>query len=451
MTQAFPQNGDILIRPLQYGDLEAAERFCADSEDNDLSYYIHPDSHLKPLHAWYGPMRLLGMLINRPHVVGAYLPDRDEKLQGIIQISPFNHTRSTWRVDRVAMAGTPTQIQEPITSNSEFGDKSGNNSGDKMIAEDVLVSAPVQQPISFGDVGSLLLRYCFETIWEARTWLLEVNINDKDLIALYQQNGFQRLAEMTYWEISPDQLQELAEREPDLPNLLPISNADSHLLYQLDTMSMPPLLRQVFDRHVADFKTSLFGSVMQGVKNWLNRAEVVSGYVFEPQRKAAIGYFHVQLCRDGSHPHHAQLTVNPAYTWLYPELMSQMARIITKDFPAQSLQLASADYQQEREEYLESIGTSRVAHTLMMSRSVWHKVRESKLGLENLQLPEMLQGLKPSRKAVPSRISVMKPAEITKTDNPVNPSSPASRAAKSVLNLSSKTDFSEPPQEGPCC
>jgi hypothetical protein len=256
---------------------------------------------------------------------------------------------------------------------------------------------------------------------------------------------------MTYWEISPEDLQELAEREPDLPNLLPVSNADAQLLYQLDTMSMPPLLRQVFDRHVEDFKTSLMGSLCQGIKNWLNHTEVISGYVFESQRKAAIGYFQVQLCRDGSRPHQAQLTVNPAYTWLYPELMSQMARI-TQDFPESPLQLVSSDYHKEREEYLERLGASRIAHTLMMSRSVWHKVRESKLSLD-LQLPEVFQGLKPARKPVPSRISPIQahhPAKFKPPTRNVKSASKPSGINKSVLDLSGK-DFPDSPPEGPCC
>jgi hypothetical protein len=261
---------------------------------------------------------------------------------------------------------------------------------------------------------------------------------------------------MTYWEIGPSQLQQLSEREPDLPNLLPVSNADAQLLYQLDTMSMPPLVRQVFDRHMADFKSSLFSSLLQGLKNWLNNTEVVSGYVFEPQRKAAIGYFQVQLCRNGSRPHQAQLTVNPAYTWLYPELMSQMARI-TRDFPAQSLQLASSDYQPEREEYLERLGASRIAHTLMMSRSVWHKVRESKLGaLENLQLPEVLQGLKPARKPIPSRIILPVHHHPGRSETRFSHRHPQAlpkppQSGQSMLDLSSNPDLSDPPQEGPCC
>ncbi|MGQ9869647.1 GNAT family N-acetyltransferase [Leptodesmis sp.] len=435
------QNSDILIRSVQYGDWEVVEQFCNQaSADDGLSYAINPTSHLKPYRPWYGPLKVLGALFKRPNVFGAYLAERDSKLQGVIQVSPFNRARSTWRVDRVALVNE-------IAADSEL--PKGETA--MSLSSDLSESPTVVKTPSFLHIGSLLLRHCFEKTWEARNWLLEVNVNDTELLALYRHNGFQPLAQMTYWEISPEELQELAEREPDLPNLLPVSNADAQLLYQLDTMSMPPLLRQVFDRHVEDFKTSLVGSLCQGIKNWLNHTEVISGYVFESQRKAAIGYFQVQLCRNGSRPHQAQLTVNPAYTWLYPELMSQMARI-TQDFPESPLQLVSSDYHKEREEYLERLGASRIAHTLMMSRSVWHKVRESKLSLD-LQLPEVFQGLKPARKPIPSRISLIQPHHPAKFKPPTRNAKSASKPGginKSVLDLAGK-DFPDSPPEGPCC
>jgi hypothetical protein len=168
---------------------------------------------------------------------------------------------------------------------------------------------------------------------------------------------------------------------------------------------MPPIVRQVFDRHIEDFKTGFLRAFIANVQRWFSHAEVVSGYVFEPQRKAAIGYFQLRLCRDGDRAHKAELTVHPAYTFLYPELLSQMARIV-QDLPAQSLQLTSADYQHEREEYLEQLGAERIEHTLLMSRSVWHKLREAKpVSLEGLHLSEVLQGLQPARTPVPSRIA----------------------------------------------
>jgi hypothetical protein len=255
-------------------------------------------------------------------------------------------------------------------------------------------------------IGTQLLRYCLEHIWEARTWVLEVNINDEKSLAIYRENGFQPLAEMLYWELNPELLNKLAETEPDLPNLLNVSNADANLLYQLDCVAMPPILRQVFDRHLKDFKTSLLATIVSKIKHWFGKNEIVKGYVFEPQRKAAIGYYELEVCKDGSLPHKAQLIVHPAYTWLYPKLVCQMAQTV-KNYPRQSLELASADYQPEREEYLTKIGASPRESTLLMSRSVWHKIREIK-PLETLQLSEVLQGLQPARTPIPSRITWLK-------------------------------------------
>ena len=270
------------LRPFQYRDLEAIEKLYDQADDTVLA------QELEYLRRWYGLLKFLSWFPNPcQNLFNAYIAEQFGQVLGMIKVSPFNTTRSTWRIDRI------------------FVDRLNNHSS----------------------IGSQLLRYCFETLWEARTWLLEVNVNDSSLMALYRQNGFQPLAQMTYWVVEPELLQTLANSQPDLPNLLPVSNADAQLLYQLDTVSMPPLLRQVFDRHILDFKTSFVQAVVDAIKQWFSHSEQVSGYVFEPQRKAAIGYFQVQLSRDGRQPHVAELTVHPAYTWLYPELLSQMAHL----------------------------------------------------------------------------------------------------------------------------
>jgi hypothetical protein len=225
--------------------------------------------------------------------------------------------------------------------------------------------------------------------------MLEVNVHGKDALALYRQNGFQPIAQLTYWSIPPAALTALAEREPDLPNLMPVGNADAPLLYQLDTAAMPPHVRQAFDLRVDDFKADWLAALAD-TRQRIDGLETTMGYVFEPQRKAAIGYFQVRSHRYAALPHRAELTVHPAYTWLYPELMAQMARItrsLNADLP---LLLASADYQPEREAYLESIGAERFEHSLLLSRSVWHKLRETRsISLDALQ--EMLNGWQPAK------------------------------------------------------
>ena len=70
------------------------------------------------------------------------------------------------------------------------------------------------------------------------------------------------------------------------------------------------------------------------------------------------------------------------------------------------LRVTSRDFQPEREEFLLKIQATPVNRTLMLSRSVWHKVREAKpTALEGLQLPEVLAGLQPAGKPIPGRMT----------------------------------------------
>ncbi|MEO0540451.1 MAG: GNAT family N-acetyltransferase, partial [Cyanobacteria bacterium P01_A01_bin.105] len=361
------------IRSVHFGDLDKLVPANGTEVVSSGQLVERPQALPWRLPLWKLSPRLLVRLPNPlPLTPSAYVAEAANQVCGLIQVSPFNSTRSTWRVERVAV-------------------KSGAKHNGQITLD--------------LDLASQLLRHCFEKIYEAHTWISETDINDKFGLALYRQNGFQPLAHVTYWSISPAQLSALAEHEPDLPNLLPISNADAQLIYQLETVSMPPLVRQVFDHQIQDFRTTGWRSLFPQLGPWMRKTELVSAYVFEPQRKAAIGYFKLRLSRGTDQPHVAKLTVHPAYTWLYPELMAQMAQVI-QSFPERPLRLSSLDYQPEREAYLNRIEATEVEHTVMMSRSVWHKVRESKaVTLEGLHLPDVLQGLQPTGKPIPGRFS----------------------------------------------
>ncbi|WP_228040090.1 GNAT family N-acetyltransferase [Nodosilinea sp. LEGE 07088] len=366
----------LLVRQLQYRDLDNLKQWQPEEleagGDDDAAEAIV--SWLDYQRRWYGPLKVMGWLPGpMPQGCTTFVAERQGRLVGLIQVSPFNRTRSTWRVEQVVI--NRQTLGHTTTS------------------------------AGYIDIGSRLLRHCFEVVWEARTWMLEVDVNHKSALALYRFNGFQPLAQVTYWSLEPDQIVTLAEREPDLPNLLPITNADAQLLYQLDTASMPPLVRQVFDHQIQDFKVNVLATAKATADRIVNQIETVSAYVFEQQRKAAIAQFTLAISRDGKQPHEADLTVHPAYTWLYPELMTQMAKIL-RPFPAQSLRLTSFDYQPEREACFTQSQTHPESHALLMSRSVWHKVREARhLSLEGLQLSEMLTGLQPSGKPVPGRLT----------------------------------------------
>jgi hypothetical protein len=166
---------------------------------------------------------------------------------GAIHVVPFNRSRSTWQVKWV----TSTNLA----------------------------------------VGSQLLRYALETVLEARTWVLEIPIQERDTLALYRQNGFQPLAHCTYWHLHGSALTALAHAPVEAPTLSPVGNGDAYLRYQLDTLAMPPLVRQVFDRHPEDFAVPLWQTLWHQWRTWQGQSRWIRNYVFEPQRKAAIGYF----------------------------------------------------------------------------------------------------------------------------------------------------------------
>ncbi|MGI8932775.1 MAG: GNAT family N-acetyltransferase [Phormidesmis sp.] len=383
-----PENG-LLIRSIHLRDLDHLEAAGATEIASHDTEAPEIDQYVKQMRRWYGPLKALTLFPNPlQHVFSAFVAEAEGNLQGMIQVSPFNRTLSTWKIDRM--------LVNLAKSAQESSKKADSGEGGQL---------------HLGlDVGSQLLRHCFSSIREAQYWISETEVNDKFGLSLYRHNGFQPLARATYWSIQPEQLAALSERDPALPNLLPVSNADAQLIYQLETVSVPPLVRQVLDYQIQDFKTTLTGKLKKRMTRWVNREETVSAYVFEPQRKTAIGFFEIKLCRHSTAAHSAKLTVHPAYTWLYPELMAQMAGVVQK-FPNQPLQITSLDYQTEREEYLRQIGALEIEHTLMMSRSVWHKVREAKSGaLEGLKLPDMLPGLKPTGSPLPGRFSWHGPA-----------------------------------------
>ncbi len=375
-----------IIRPLQYKDLDEIAQILGQTEET--SDLLTLAEQVQQIHKWYGMLKFLTFFPNPwQNYFRVYIAEYSQKVAGMIQVAPLNISRSTWRVKQVLASSSQTKTD-----------------------------------LSFLETGSQLLRYCFETLWEARTWILEVNVQHTDTLALYRQNGFQPIAQMTYWSLPNASLSVLAQHSSELPNLLPVGNADAQLLYQLDCVSMPPLLRQVFDRHVQDFLKDVLSKTVYEIKQWWTGQQIREAYVFEPQRKAAIAYFKLHICRDGKRPHQVELTVHPAYTWLYGQILARLAQI-TQSYPPQSLELVSADYQPEREECLERLEAQRIEHTLLMSRSVWHKLREVKQ--EGLQLSDVLQGFKPvARSPIPTRISSFSQttsiAIIEKTDNPPN-------------------------------
>ena len=362
MTSVAPKS-ELIIRAVQYRDLEAAQSLLNQGDDFPCtSTLLSLPGNIQSLR--HSPAEHLNLFSLRSPVRN-YVAIAQSTVLGVIQVASCNQARTTWKIQALA----------------------------------------VRAEQSFVEIGTALLRHCLQSVYEAHTWLVELDVNRNDLIGVYRSNGFQPIAHATHWSLASAQLASLSSQPSNLSPLLTISNADAALLYQLDTVAMPPFVRQVLDRRVQDFTRDITSRLWSTVSQSFSTHKIFDGYVFEPQRKVAIGCFELCLCKDSTVPHIGQMTVHPAYTWLYPKLLSHMAEL-TQSVSAASLLLTSADYQSEREDYLSEIGAERVGHSLVMSRSVWHKLRETRRNaLETLPLAEVWQGLQPKQTPVPGRIN----------------------------------------------
>ena len=355
---------EFLIRTVQYRDIDIAQPLLIDACRSDWTSTLlaEPGS---PQTLRYQPWQIQNLLPNPLRsATKTLVATQNNRVQGVIQVAPANRAQTTWKINALGILETQ----------------------------------------NLSEVGTELIRHCMRSIYEAHTWLVEIDVNRTDHLALYRSNGFQPLAHATHWSIHPEKLAELAQTDPQLTALISFNNADAALLYQLDTAAMPPFVRQVLDRRVQDFTQPFVQGLWTRVQQSLTRRKTLNGYLFEPQRKVAMGCFEICLSLDGATAHIGQMTVHPAYTWLYPKLLSHMAEL-TQSLPAAPLHLTSTDYQSEREEYLEQIQAERIGHSLMMSRSVWHKLREThRNALETFPLAEVLQGLQPNHTPIPGRM-----------------------------------------------
>jgi len=194
---------ELLIRPVQYRDFDAAQTLLNDADYFDChSTLLSIPGQTQDLRQ--SPAQQLNLLPLRSPI-RTYVALQQSLVIGVIQVSACNRAQTTWKINALA----------------------------------------VNSDQSFIDIGTSLLRHCLQSIYEAQTWLVELDVNRNDLIGVYRSNGFQPIAHATHWSIESAQLSSLARLSSTLSPIISISNADAALLYQLDTVAMPPFVRQV--------------------------------------------------------------------------------------------------------------------------------------------------------------------------------------------------------------
>jgi hypothetical protein len=84
---------DLIIRPLQYRDLEVVEQFCDDrSREAHLACSMVQPATISPSR-WYGIFKFLSWFPNpQRNALSIYVAELNQKVQGMIRVSPFNRT-----------------------------------------------------------------------------------------------------------------------------------------------------------------------------------------------------------------------------------------------------------------------------------------------------------------------------------------------------------------------
>ena len=113
MTLSIPEKTQLIVRPLQYRDLEAIEALIAQSQGQEISQrLVSIDRDLKQVRSWYGLRQFLSLLpYSYQKDRRIYVAERKHKILGLIQVSPFNRTETTWRVERVLVNENLSELE----------------------------------------------------------------------------------------------------------------------------------------------------------------------------------------------------------------------------------------------------------------------------------------------------------------------------------------------------
>ena len=102
----------LLIRSVQYRDLEGIARLAATTETETGTSDLLLSEQLERARSWYGLLKFLSYFPNPfQHFFSGFVAEQDNlnHLRGFVQIAPFNKSRSTWRVERVLVEQSAIQ------------------------------------------------------------------------------------------------------------------------------------------------------------------------------------------------------------------------------------------------------------------------------------------------------------------------------------------------------
>ena len=179
MVSSKSDSSSLTIRPCQYRDLDRMADVSGQMRSGlDTTQYgtrLEFSEQLQQARQWYGPLKFLQLFPNPlQHFFSTYVAECQSQLAGFIQVSPFNYTHSTWRVERIAafpLSSRPTPLQPTVNPSVPHSSNGGLSSSPSDHAASASDSSPKPnsspQPVSTLDrvaskesVDSSCLRGC---------------------------------------------------------------------------------------------------------------------------------------------------------------------------------------------------------------------------------------------------------------------------------------------------
>ncbi|MEM9151657.1 MAG: hypothetical protein AAGB19_14545, partial [Cyanobacteria bacterium P01_F01_bin.3] len=102
MTRSQSSNADIYIRSIHLRDLDNLKVAGATEVASCATDTPDIDDYIQQMRRWYGPLKVLTLFPNPlQHMFSAFVAEAGGYLQGMIHVTPFNQTLSTWKIDRM--------------------------------------------------------------------------------------------------------------------------------------------------------------------------------------------------------------------------------------------------------------------------------------------------------------------------------------------------------------
>lgn len=232
-------------------------------------------------------------------------------------------------------------------------------------------------------IEAALVREAIQRSRGAASWIATTTSTDSDRLALLRQQGFQPLRRETLWRWEP--LRPTPQRSlPRDLQLRSLSRRTAAAMWQLEQAALPAQLRQLLDRRIDDL---------------LDQSDQPSLMLFDSNRQQAVAG--ARRLRPGQRGlPEVELSLHPGWQHLLGEPLQLLLERSAGD--AEQLLVRSDVLDQERSQWLQSLGMAPEGEEVVMARSVWRRHSPQQSQQMANRLEAMLGRLQPGQRPIPT-------------------------------------------------